>query len=83
VIRRENWWTYLYNRTVTSYTARRNTLMDIRFTDSFSGPRESFKPEDVKYFNWRFIMKNNVEANPPVSPKLESFSVSYRFVRAR
>ena len=39
---------------------------------------ESFEPSDVKYFNWRFIMKNNVEANPPISPLIQSFAVAYR-----
>jgi hypothetical protein len=33
----------------------------------------------VRYFNWRFIMKNNVEADPAVSPDLESFAMIYRF----
>ena len=53
------------------------------FTDRFGGPNEVFAPADVKYFNWRFIMRNNVTASPPVSPKIESFAVSYRFVNKR
>ena len=72
------WWTYLYNRTVTTYTEDPTDLVDTNFTNSFSGPNESFLAEEVKYINWRFVMKNNVEANPPVSPKIESFAVSYR-----
>ncbi|MEE9126413.1 MAG: hypothetical protein V3U11_04680 [Planctomycetota bacterium] len=40
-----------------------------------------FAAEDVKYFNWRFIMRNNIQADPPVSPRVESFAVSYRFVK--
>ena len=47
-------------------------------TNSFSGAYDSFDPEDVKYFNWRFIMRNNVDASPPISPKLDAFYVSYR-----
>jgi hypothetical protein len=77
------WWTYLYNRTVTNYVADPNTLMDIRYTSKFASPREPFEPKHVKYFNWRFIMKNNIEAEPPVSPKFESFAMSYRFLPAK
>jgi hypothetical protein len=72
------WWTYLYNRTVTSYTEKPNDLATTSFTNSFSGPNGSFLAKDVKYFNWRFIMRNNIHADPPVSPKIESFAVSYR-----
>ena len=78
-----NWWTHLYNRTVTEYVANPKTLMDSRFTTKFGSPRDPFEPKDVKYFNWRFILKNNVEAEPPVSPKFESFAISYRFVPAK
>jgi hypothetical protein len=73
-----NWWTYLYNHTVTTYTEEPNDLAKTEYTNKFSGPNESFQAKDVRYFNWRFIMKNNVEADPPVSPKIESFAVSYR-----
>jgi hypothetical protein len=75
-----NWWTYMYNKTITSYIEDPNQLTDTAFTNSFSGPNEAFEAKDVKYFNWRFIMKNNVEADPPVSPRIESFAISYRFV---
>jgi len=53
--------------------------MDTRFTSTFAGPTESFLPSDVKYFNWRFIMQSNVDATTPISPKLQSFTVTYRF----
>lgn len=78
-----NWWTYLYNRTVTSYTDDPNLVFSPQFTDRFAGPFESFRPDDVKYFNWRFVMTNNVEASPPVSPSIDTFSVAYRFERIR
>ncbi len=78
-----NWWTYFYNRTVTTYTENLNTLMDPRFTSGFAGPLESFQPQDVKYFNWRFLMNNNVEASPSISPSIDTFMVSYRFERVR
>jgi hypothetical protein len=74
-------WTHPYNRTVTDYTREANELMDDKFTNRFSGSSESFAPADVKYFNWRFIMRNNVAVTPPVSPKLDSFFVSYRLVK--
>jgi hypothetical protein len=78
-----NWWTYFYNRTVTSYTEDPNTLMSPAFTDQFAGPFEEFEPKDVRYFNWRFVMTNNVDANPPVSPSMDSFSLAYRFQPVR
>ncbi len=78
-----NWWTYFYNRTVTTYTADPNTLMEPLFTNSFSGPFESFLPHDVKYFNWRFVLGNNVETTPPISPSIDTFIVTYRFERVR
>ena len=40
---------------------------------------KTFEASDVRYFNWRLIMKNNVDATPPVSPTIESFAVSFRF----
>ena len=72
-------WTYYYNRNVTRYTSDPNALMDARFTSQFAGANETFLPQDVKYLNWRFIMINNVDANPPVSPKIQSFALTYRF----
>ncbi|MHC4897080.1 MAG: hypothetical protein ACYTGW_08235 [Planctomycetota bacterium] len=74
-------WTYLYNRNLTAYTEEPNNLATTTFTNKFGGPNEVFAAEDVKYFNWRFIMRNNVTATPPVSPLIESFAVSYRFVK--
>jgi hypothetical protein len=78
--RGRNWWTYMYNKTITTYVDDPNQLMRTKFTNSFSGPSESFEAKDVKYFNWRFIMKNNLEVDPPLSPRVESFAISYRFV---
>ena len=49
-----------------------------QWTNTFSGPSSSqFPAKDVKYFNWRFVLRNNVQASPPVSPKLDAFYVSY------
>ena len=74
-----NWWTYLYNRTVTSYVESPNELMDPAFTIQFQGPNETFNPQDIRYVNWRFIVSNNTTANPPVSPAIETFSLSFRW----
>ncbi len=74
-------WTYLYNRNVTDYTSDIQQLTDLHFTNEFGGPNESFLPADLRYFNWRFIMGNNVSGVAPVSPTLKSFAVSYRLLR--
>jgi len=74
-----NWWTHLYNKTVTSYVENPNDLMDPAFTIQFAGPNETFNPSDIRYVNWRFVAANNVNANPPVSPSIETFSLSFRW----
>lgn len=74
-----NWWTYLYNRTVTRYVEDPNQLMDPAFTIQYAGPNEAFTPRDVRYVNWRFVTSNNTDANPPIAPTIETFALSYRF----
>nr|MCU0294833.1 hypothetical protein [Candidatus Nanopelagicales bacterium] len=76
-----NWWTYFYNRTVTRYVNDPNQLMDPNFTIQFKGPNEVFTPNDIRYVNWRLVTSNNTDATPPVSPSIETFSLSYRFQR--
>ncbi len=76
-----NWWTYFYNRTVTSFVGDPNQLMDIGYLSGFAGPNEGFSPTDVRYVNWRLLMSNNIDASPPVSPSIETFSFAYRFQR--
>ncbi len=78
-----NWWTYLYNRTVTAYVEDPNDLMDPAFTNRYASPTEAFTPRDIRYVNWRFVTSNNVDATPPVSPAIETFSLSYRFQRVQ
>ena len=75
---RDNW-TYFYNRTVTSYVENPNELIDPEFADQYSTSAEPFGPNDVRYMNWRFIMRNNANAQPPIDPSIETFAVSYRF----
>ena len=74
-----NWWTYMYNKTVTSYVEDPNILMDPAYTLGFAGPNETFNPKDIRFVNWRFIAANNAQANPPVSPAIETFALSYRW----
>jgi len=76
-----DWWTHYYNRTVTSYVGDPNSLFDPAYLLDFQGPNDSLVPEDIVFFNWRFIMINNNDAQPPVSPRLESFATTYRFDR--
>ena len=74
-----NWWTHLYNRTVTTYVEDPNELMDPAYTLQFAGPNETFNPKDIRYVNWRFIASNNTTANPPVAPSIDTFSLSFRW----
>jgi hypothetical protein len=74
-----NWWTYLYNKTVTSYVEDPNDLMEGAFTAQFEGPNDSFTPADIRYVNWRFVARNNTASDPAVSPSIETFSLSYRW----
>ena len=74
-----NFWTYPYNQHVTDYVDDPNRLTDQTFLAQYAGPVDSFRPNELRYFNWRFIMKNNIDASPPVSPSLESFATVYRF----
>jgi hypothetical protein len=76
-----NWWTYFYNRTVTRYVEDPNELMNPAFTVQYQGPNEAFTPRDIRYVNWRFVTSNNIDANPPVAPTIETFALSYRFRR--
>ena len=74
-----NWWTYFYNKTVTTYVEDPNQLVDPAYTLQFAGPSESFTPQDVRYVNWRFVTSNNVDANPPIAPTIETFALTWRF----
>ena len=78
-----NWWTYFYNKTVTSYVDDPNQLYDPAYTTQFAGPNESFTPQDVRYVNWRFVTGNNVDANPPIAPTIETFALTWRFQRVQ
>ncbi len=74
-----DYWAYYYNRQVSEYSERIEDMTDPNFLGQFVGPHETFGPADVRYFNWRFIMKNNVDLSAPISPSLDSFAVVYRF----
>jgi len=60
-----------------------NLLMDPAYTIDFAGPNETFNPKDIRFVNWRFIAANNAEADPPVSPTIETFALSYRWLSAQ
>lgn len=77
--RQRNHWAYPYNLHVTDYVEDPNTLTNERFLAQFAGPLDTFRPNDARYVNWRFIMRNNVQASPPVSPHLESFALIVRY----
>ena len=74
-----NWWTDLYNRTITTYVEYPNELMDPAFAAQFAGPNDSFDPSDIRYVNWRFIAANNATATPTVAPAIDTFALSYRW----
>jgi hypothetical protein len=76
-----NWWTYFYNRTVTGYFQDPNQLMDPAQLQPFGGPAEGFTPRDVRYINWRLLMSNNLDTDPPIAPVIDTFTFSYRFER--
>ena len=78
-----NWWTYMYNRTVTRYVNDPNQLMDPAYVQQYAGPNEAFTPRSIRYINWRFVTSNNVDASPPISPTIETFALSYRFQRVQ
>jgi len=76
-----NWWTHLYNRTVTGYVEDPNHLMNAEYAESYSSPGDPFAPNDVRYVNWRFVMQNNVTTTTPIDPAIETFAMTYRFQR--
>jgi hypothetical protein len=80
---RRNGWTYYYNRNVTDYVGDPNRLSDSSFTNAFAGPNEVFLADDVTYFNWRIVFGNNVDADPPITPVIDSFIMAYRLERTQ
>jgi hypothetical protein len=74
-----NWWSYLYNRTVTPYVEDPNQLMDAAWLASLGAP--GLQPSSLRYVNWRFLMTNNVDAQPPTAPAIETFALTYRFAQ--
>ena len=78
-----NYWSFYYTEHITDYTTSINDVMNADFLGQYSGPNsnDNLTPRNVVYFNWRFVMTNNVETQPAVSPVIESFAVTYRFGR--
>ncbi|MCC6783205.1 MAG: hypothetical protein IT457_10215 [Planctomycetes bacterium] len=77
------WWTYFYNKNITAYTREIGDLQRDTYLAQFAGPNDRFLARDVRYVNWRFLMRNNVESNPAVSPTIDSFALTFRFERQR
>lgn len=73
-----NAWTYFYNRNVTDYTIDANDLASPAFVSRFAGPNDVFGPEQVRYVNWRIVLRSRVDGTPAV-PALDSFMLTYRF----
>lgn len=78
-----NWWTYFYNRNITSYLEDPNALFEAPYVSQFAGPSDTFTPQDIRYVNWRFVTTNNVDANPPISPTIETFALAWRYQRTQ
>lgn len=71
-------WTHYYQRVVTDYVQDPNTLFTPAFTAQYVQPGQPFTPPDIRYVNWRLLMSNATELNPPVSPAIDSFILAWR-----
>jgi hypothetical protein len=74
-----NAWTYFYNRTVTRYVEDPNELVTPGFAAQHSVENDPFTPRDVRYVNWRLVIGNNADVEPPIAPAIETFALSYRW----
>ena len=34
--------------------------------------------DEVRYVNWRFVMRGNIDGRPPVAPGMDGFWLTYR-----
>lgn len=76
-----NFWTYYYNETMSDYTTNIGDLSSNQFLAQFASANVPFSVDELRYINWRFVMSNNTDASPAISPSIESFAISYRFER--
>lgn len=74
-----NWWTYFYTKNLTGYVQDPNQLMSTSYLLQFANPNDQFTPRTLRYINWRYLMTNNTDANPPVAPNIDTFTFNYRF----
>ena len=74
-----NDWSHFYHGVVTDYVEDPNELFTLPFTQRYSTAIEPFGPQDVRYVNWRLRMSNAVEADPPVSPRIDSLMLAWRW----
>ena len=77
--RPRDFWVHHYNVHVTDYVDDLDALTDAGFLSRFAAPGEAFTPSDVRYCNWRFIMRNGEAMTE--APALESFALVYRLSR--
>ena len=73
-----NGWTHFYQRVVTDYVEDPNQLFAGSFTDRYAQPGLPFTPPDIRYVNWRFLMRNAADRTPPVSPSVDTFVLAWR-----
>jgi hypothetical protein len=73
-----NTWTHFYQRVVTDWVGDPNRLTNEAFTARYGTPREPFTPADVRYVGWRLRLANAADANPPVSPTIDSLQLAWR-----
>ncbi len=77
--RPRNFWIHPYNVHVTDYVDDPDTLTDAGFLSRFVTDGETFAPHEVRYCNWRFVMRGTAEAAEPTG--LQSFALVYRLSR--
>jgi hypothetical protein len=53
--------------------------MDEAWLASLGAP--GLQANSLRYVNWRFLMINNVDAQPPTAPAIETFALTYRFAQ--
>ena len=74
-----NGWTHFYHGVVTDYVEDPNELFTVLFTEQYATAIGPFRPRDVRYVNWRLRMSNAVDANPPVSPRVDALMLAWRW----
>ncbi|MEC7583037.1 MAG: hypothetical protein VYE77_01855 [Planctomycetota bacterium] len=74
-----NDWSHFYHGVVTDYVEDPNDLFTVPFTQQYATAIDPFGPHDVRYINWRLRMSNAVDADPPVSPRVDALMLAWRW----